>query len=478
MRTVVERPDGSYLTQYFDEVGQPLHKVITAGDPASSPGNTWITKVTRNSDAQITTVRSPANVDEDNYGHTIGLSWAIPVQTTAGLVDHFGRTTSSDYFDGLLASTSYSKGNQTPTTTGSQTYLGDGQGDPPSLTVGDLTLVRPLVDMNTLGSVAGPYGGGNASTNIEYDFYGEQGEPDAPLLIESMTITHPVSSTGDNGPGSDNRPESAVYYDLKGNVTFEKSPDGTITYGEYNDGGDGLLSKLIEDADTTQNGSGEDFENITIPAGFSSAGGDHFHMVTTYTYDDQGRSATVTLPGGRVIKTYYSKLDDERRVTLAYNHYNSTSGRYYGPVDYTVSNHAGRPDVEATVGLWSGSAYVEYTTLAITNHVDEDDDDPVTAINGVGATDFGKVTRMVVNAYSETGSRQAASRVYHLIPAAGAGSVGTNYDHTSFGYDELGRLWRVIVIRSSTRGARPGPTMTSRGASRSRHTITTMRRRS
>src|SRR5262245_7822926 len=32
-RTVVKRPDLSYLTQYFDEVGQALSQVVTDGDP-------------------------------------------------------------------------------------------------------------------------------------------------------------------------------------------------------------------------------------------------------------------------------------------------------------------------------------------------------------------------------------------------------------------------------------------------------------
>ena len=63
-RTIVERPDGSYLTQYFDEVGQPLHQVITDDDPdnTSPAPETWVTKVTRSSSGLVTEVSTPANV--------------------------------------------------------------------------------------------------------------------------------------------------------------------------------------------------------------------------------------------------------------------------------------------------------------------------------------------------------------------------------------------------------------------------------
>jgi len=55
-RTVVHQPDGSYLTQYFDEVGQGLHRVLTDDDPDNTgpQPNKWITKVTRDSSGLVT----------------------------------------------------------------------------------------------------------------------------------------------------------------------------------------------------------------------------------------------------------------------------------------------------------------------------------------------------------------------------------------------------------------------------------------
>ena len=44
LRTVVERPDGSFLTQFFDETGQPLTQVISDGDPTDDPApGHWVT---------------------------------------------------------------------------------------------------------------------------------------------------------------------------------------------------------------------------------------------------------------------------------------------------------------------------------------------------------------------------------------------------------------------------------------------------
>ena len=70
-RTIVRKPDvtyktasgaiKAYVTQYFDEVGQPLHRVHTDDDPDGSSDH-WATKVVRNSDGQITSIHSPANV--------------------------------------------------------------------------------------------------------------------------------------------------------------------------------------------------------------------------------------------------------------------------------------------------------------------------------------------------------------------------------------------------------------------------------
>lgn len=64
-RVVIEPPTGgAWVTQYLDEVGQPLSRVLTDANPANtSPAPAkWVTQVVRNSDGQVTEVHTPANV--------------------------------------------------------------------------------------------------------------------------------------------------------------------------------------------------------------------------------------------------------------------------------------------------------------------------------------------------------------------------------------------------------------------------------
>ncbi|MFO0981425.1 MAG: DUF6531 domain-containing protein [Planctomycetota bacterium] len=73
LRTIVQRPDGSYVTQYFDEVLQPLSRVITDADPDNTNPSPsfWATYVDRNSKGVITEVSTPANVSERDRLHAL-----------------------------------------------------------------------------------------------------------------------------------------------------------------------------------------------------------------------------------------------------------------------------------------------------------------------------------------------------------------------------------------------------------------------
>jgi len=65
-RTVIERPDSNYSTQYFDETCQGLTKVISDGDPSGSP-NVWVTGVSRDSNGFVQYIDSPENVASYTY---------------------------------------------------------------------------------------------------------------------------------------------------------------------------------------------------------------------------------------------------------------------------------------------------------------------------------------------------------------------------------------------------------------------------
>ena len=71
-RTIVRRPDATYLTQHFDEAGQALTRVLTDDDPdQSSPApGAWVSQATRSAAGVVTEVATPAAVD--NYSHSTG----------------------------------------------------------------------------------------------------------------------------------------------------------------------------------------------------------------------------------------------------------------------------------------------------------------------------------------------------------------------------------------------------------------------
>ncbi|HMN42745.1 MAG TPA: hypothetical protein PKE29_18035, partial [Phycisphaerales bacterium] len=117
-RTVIAQPDGTYVSQYFDETGAPLSRVLTNTDPSGSPTKTWVTGVDRDSNGLVTAIHSPANAT--GYTHSTG---AITYSTTVGLVTTYTRHAASDNLDGLRESVAVHEGTSlTPATTSSVTF--------------------------------------------------------------------------------------------------------------------------------------------------------------------------------------------------------------------------------------------------------------------------------------------------------------------------------------------------------------------
>ncbi|MEQ1737193.1 MAG: hypothetical protein ABL886_12415, partial [Rhodoglobus sp.] len=141
-RAVVEKPDGSFLTQYFDEVGQPLSQVVTDADPASGTPDTWVTQVERNASGIVERVRTPAN--NSAYYH-VDVGGGTPKDAgtieegSSGLVHHFTRVSSGD-MTGFLESKKHSDGTGTPYFDESYVWTSK------SRTITNAAVVRPLVN--------------------------------------------------------------------------------------------------------------------------------------------------------------------------------------------------------------------------------------------------------------------------------------------------------------------------------------------
>ncbi len=430
-RVVVSQPDGVYQTQYFDEVGQPLSGVTTDGDPGVSYTDLWATKVVRDSMGLVTHVHTPAN--ENGYTHDVSGNpdGTITPDTGAGLIWYYPRQGSGDQ-TGLLEGQRWKEG--TTTTDANSTWAWSITRQVKSEDVGDTgekgTIKAPYVEYRreyqATTSSKGTLSSANASDTDVTAYSG------APLVTEVSTATSPEVGSGENGSGTADA--RSGYFGDDGAVSFTKSPTGIIGYRTYNSFG--RVEESVTDADTTKTGAGEIFNGVTIPSSpvsFASWGTPH-HDVTSHTYDAQGRSDETTAPDGDVSKRYYSKLADGRMVTVSIPLVtNPGSVTYHGPASFTVTNLAGKAEFTGTIALST-------TTTALTSWIDETKDDPIEAL-GVGA-----LSRVSVTVYNTTGGSVTETRAYFDLPGSPnylPGTEGTHYDASFFGYDDMGRNWRM-----------------------------------
>ena len=416
-RTIVQRPDTSYMTQYWDEAHQALSQVITDADPdnTSPVPDRWATRVTRSSAGVVNKIFTPECTN--SYTHSSG---TIVSELQSGHIWVFDRETT-----GAMTSFVTARRFQLGSSGNNQWYEREWEYTQADLEIGTSTNVyvsRPMIDK------IHDYDVKSTSTTDRITTDRTPVVASSTLAMDTDMRTDPAVATSENGENVGY--QAMPYYRLDGTTAFEESPHastatGIITYREYVDG---RLAKVIEDADTSETA---DFD-MSVPSGLSSSTG-AIHRETSYDYDAQGRQELVTQPDGRKLKSYYSKLADGRLVTLTYNDYEtSPSTKFYGPVSFQIRNHAGQVEAQGTVALTSNES-----TSALTAHVDETDDDPITAL------DLGTVARLSTTVFDETGTMAEESRLYFDIPASGDGIDGTHFDPTVLGYDDMGRQTRT-----------------------------------
>jgi RHS repeat-associated protein len=423
-RVVVGRPDGSYLTQYFDDEGQTLSTVISDGDPAvTSPSapTYWCTQVVRDDYGGVKEIWTPDSIS--GYDHSTG---AFTADTTGGLVRRYERATSgfefgyvtqAGWFDSAAPSTSYVDFVNTWNTS-TAVILAGGQ-----------NFVRPLLaSRQVLVDNEVPWGtptGGNTTT---YSYEVHVGQK---FAVRKVSETQPTVSTSKNGSGAAHQVHRIYRADgqlaFVAHKPFEVSDAQIIERRTYT--ANAQLSAVYEDANTSgvPGLAGWDSE-------FASATG-AINDSETWTYDAQGRVVTHETHGGQKTFDYWTLLADRRVAHLSFPHHTTSSGTEYAmPARYSVSNHAGKPEFTATVGADQG----DYISVTPANFIDEAESDPITAVSAT----VGKLRHVRTTLYDKTGSRASESLMYFLTPTSGKGADGTNYDPTLFHYDGMGRLIR------------------------------------
>src|SRR5690606_21029707 len=152
---------------------------------------------------------------------------------------------------------------------------------------------------------------------------------------------------------------------------FSEAADGIFTYMEYNDG---RLVKRIADARTNENGVYDLDPNGHF--GITETG-DGVHVVTTMTYDAQGRPLTTTAPDGDVNMMWFTVLADRTQVSLSAPLVVSGSpDTFHGPAGYSVANQAGKAVFSGSLFFGGGGGT---TTTDISLWIDEAEANPLEA---------------------------------------------------------------------------------------------------
>lgn len=454
MRVTTKRPDGSWTVAYLDDWYQVLATITADGDPADTPYNPssqtgrrlWITKYQRDAQGRVVAIDSPEAVNWPSYVHSSG---TVPARSSDGFV---WRVQYADDSSGLnepllrgavAARIGHSKGaGGTFYVDQSAAYLTTGDGTANwTHTVKtesgvDYVVTNPVTSSTRVyrNEVAAP---GSAGDYDETTFATGTSEfwSSTSWLRKRVSVTLPAVSTNNGGPGTALTQEKYLRRD--GRVQFTEETDGVWNFFEYDSLG--RIVRTIRDADarTTYSSlttAASDF-GITLP----TAGVGTF-LTTESTYDAQNRLvSTKQVDSLRETASYFGKLKDDRLVIFSVpRRTGSSSYTYYGPVGYTVLNHGGRPEVEGVLqlaGTGNDDALIDQWIKASPN----DSADPIAAID----TTHAAVTRLSTTAYSKSGARVEETRQFGAIPSSLSGASSTDYDATTFGYDNLGRPWRT-----------------------------------
>ncbi|MCB9609437.1 MAG: hypothetical protein H6716_22790 [Polyangiaceae bacterium] len=431
-RAIVKRPDATYLTQYFDEVGQELSTVITSHEPGTTPTSpavmkTWVTRIERDASGRVYEIATPANAS--NYSHSTGV---ITPNANSGLVNLTTRFASPSVLEGFPSTTWWRDGDAG--TTGGSGRVAEWVYGTRSVEIGTsgIYITRPVVE-----EYRDFYDAGSAqydATEFEYKWRSMTS-----LKAEAMRTRYPAVPTTENGSGV--ALEELQYFDEDNQLTYSKATDGIISQFKYDSYGQ--VEATVEDVDYADAGSTEPLTAGVDPSNdwdFSSVGsGTPFHHETAYTHDCVGRVLETTLPSDRVTKRYYSMLADGRQVTLSYPMFVVGTGTFHGPVDFTVTNQAGKTEESGRIGLTGNT-----TTVAIANHVDETDSAVMDAFDGITGSDLVRRRRFVFN---DTGTKRLESHLYFDLTFATGyevyGQKGVDYDVTYYHHDDMGRQIRV-----------------------------------
>lgn len=264
-------------------------------------------------------------------------------------------------------------------------------------------------------------------TSYDYLFY------PGTTQIRQKTTTLPEIPIEQNGSGV--AATRKDYFDTHGNVSWSMDERGYITRMKY-DLPTGALIQLIQDVDTSI--------ETDAPSGWVTPADGGLNLITDFEHDDQGRM-TQSLGPWHNIDINGTATEIRRANWIVYQ--------------------------DATFQTWSAQGYATGTSLSysytlvnpVAIAIRDAAGKTLEQISAVRSSTSGKLlptdsfpqssyVRWTTTQYTDC-CFAASQRVYHTIPSSGAGSSGTNYDETDYGYDVMKRQNRTVT---------PGGTITYR----------------
>jgi len=212
IRTIVAQPDGTYVTQYYDEAGQTLSRVVTDDDPDNmTPPSYWATYIDRDEDGYVVAVHTPENVTA--YTHSTG-SFTLDTGVTlgtGGLIVVYDRISSGN-LKGYVRHIKHKRGTSGTEYLDQTVFYDDTTAklDIPPLTgepyvtfvvVDEVwTYDEETSDEAEEDDVAPPSGA--RQTEWTYTFHSSGSEATKVLRPKQITTTFPAVSEGNNGSAS------------------------------------------------------------------------------------------------------------------------------------------------------------------------------------------------------------------------------------------------------------------------------------
>jgi hypothetical protein len=258
-------------------------------------------------------------------------------------------------------------------------------------------------------------------TTYDYTFYAGTSQ------IQQRITTLPAIPLEQNGTGVS--ATTRDYHDEYGNLTWTMNERGYITRMMF-DIPTGALIQRIQDVDTSI--------ETDAPAGWTTPPDGGLNLITDYEHDSQGRTTQILGPAHEIDLAGTATV--VRRATW-----------------FVYAEDSATNILRTASGYATGSAptytYILINPVSIT--VNDKSDKLQEQIAATRASTSGKLSpgdtfaqssyvRWLTLQYTDC-CHVASERAYCDIPGSGAGTEGTNYNQTDYGYDVMKRRIRTVT---------------------------------